>query len=59
MVMAAIAIFGIIAFFRLNINEYPDIDYPYVTVTTRLKGASPEIMELDITDPLEEEINTI
>jgi HAE1 family hydrophobic/amphiphilic exporter-1 len=59
MMMAAIAIFGIIAFFRLSINEFPDVDYPYVTVTTRLKGASPEIMELDITDPLEEEINTI
>ena len=35
------------------------MDFPIVNVTTRLKGASPEIMDIDVTDKIEEAINTI
>ncbi len=59
MMIAAIAVFGILGYQRLGVDEYPKVDYPYVTVTTTLRGASPEVMEADVTDPLEEEVNTI
>lgn len=59
MMVSALGVFGIIAYFLLGVDQYPQIDYPYVVVQTKLRGASPDVMELDITDPLEEEINTI
>lgn len=59
MMIAAIAVFGVLGYQRLGVDEYPHVDFPYVTVTTTLRGASPEVMEADVTDPLEEEINTI
>lgn len=59
MMVSAIAIFGVIAYLRMGIDEYPKIDYPYVAVYTTLRGASPDVTEIDITDVLEEEINAI
>lgn len=59
MVVSAMGVFGLVAYFLLGVDEYPKIDYPYVVVQTKLRGASPEVMELDVTDPLEEEINAI
>ncbi len=59
MIVSAIGVFGAIAYFMLGVDQYPKIDYPYVVVQTKLRGASPDVMELDVTDPLEEEINTI
>src|SRR3989338_2320917 len=59
MIVSAMGVFGLVAYFLLGVDEYPKIDYPYVVVQTKLRGASPEVMELDVTDPLEEEINAI
>ncbi len=59
MMVSALGVFGLIAYFMLSVDQYPKIDYPYVVVQTKLRGASPDVMELDVTDPLEEEINTI
>ncbi|OGF63633.1 MAG: hypothetical protein A2Y62_01945 [Candidatus Fischerbacteria bacterium RBG_13_37_8] len=58
-VMAAIVIFGVISFMRLGIDLFPEIDIPYVSVTTVLTGASPEVIDNDVTDVLEEQIKTI
>ena len=58
-VMAAIVIFGWISFTRLGIDLFPEIDFPYVSVTTILQGASPEVIDNDVTDVLEEQIKTI
>ncbi len=58
-VMAAIVIFGWISFQRLGIDLFPEIDIPYVSVTTVLTGASPEVIDNDVTDVLEEQIKTI
>ncbi|MFQ5957027.1 MAG: efflux RND transporter permease subunit, partial [Candidatus Brocadiales bacterium] len=59
MMVSAIGVFGIITYLRLGVDQYPKIDYPYVVVQSKLRGANPDVMELDVTDPLEEEINTI
>jgi multidrug efflux pump len=55
----AIILFGIIAFSRLPVREYPDIDPPIVSVTTFYRGASPNVIETEITDVLEEQFATL
>jgi len=55
----AIILFGVIAFTRLPVREYPDIDPPVVSVTTFYRGASPSVVETEITDVLEEQLATL
>ncbi len=55
----AIVIFGIIGFTFLGVRDYPAIDPPNVSVTTSYPGANAEIVESQITEPLEKEINGI
>ena len=55
----ALVVIGVVAYFTLGVDRFPKVDIPTVTVTTRLVGASPEDIETEITDKLEESINTI
>src|SRR5512143_3277396 len=55
----AILLFGVIAFTRLPVREYPDVDPPIVSVTTLYRGASPDVVETEVTDILEEEFATL
>jgi len=54
-----IVLVGAIAFERLSVREYPKIDTPVVSVRTVYKGASPQVMESQITQPLEDSISGI
>jgi multidrug efflux pump len=54
-----ILLFGIIAFTRLPVREYPDIDPPIISVTTFYRGASPAVIETEITNVLEEQFATL
>ena len=54
-----IVLFGIVAYTRLPVREYPDIDPPIVSITTFYRGASPNVIETEITDILEEQMSTI
>lgn len=54
-----IIIFGIIGFNLLGIREYPSVDPPTVSVSTNYPGANADIIESQITEPLEESINGI
>ncbi|MFD2532655.1 efflux RND transporter permease subunit [Gracilimonas halophila] len=54
-----ILILGIVAFTFLGIREYPATEPPIVTVSTSYTGANAEVIESQITEPLEEEINGI
>ncbi len=54
-----IILFGVIGFSFLGIREYPSVDPPTVTVSTSYPGANAEIIESQITEPLEESINGI
>jgi HAE1 family hydrophobic/amphiphilic exporter-1 len=58
MMMLALVVLGIVSFRRLAIDEYPDITYPIVIVQTTYPGASPEVMERDVSRPIEEALNT-
>ena len=55
----ALIFFGVLGYQRLGIDLYPKVDFPMVTITTTLFGAAPEVMDTDITDPIEEQVNTI
>jgi HAE1 family hydrophobic/amphiphilic exporter-1 len=59
MVMVAIMVFGIYSYQRLPIEQMPDIDFPVVAVVVSYPGASPEAVEADVVEPLEEAVNTI
>ena len=54
-----ILIVGIIGYRELAVREMPDADFPVVTVTVDWRGAAPDVMETEVTDLIEEEINTI
>src|SRR5262245_29099268 len=54
-----ILLFGIIAFIRLPVREYPDIDPPIISVITFYRGASPSVVETEITNVLEEQFATL
>ncbi len=58
-VMLAISVVGIAGYFKLGLDQFPKIDFPVVVVTTRLDGAAPEEVETEITDKIEEAVNTI
>ncbi len=54
-----LVIFGLIGFNYLGVREFPSVDPPIVTVTTNYPGANADIIESQITEPLEESINGI
>ena len=51
-----IVLIGAVSFDRLSVREYPKIDEPNVTVTVRYPGASAEVIETQVTKPLEDSI---
>lgn len=55
----AIVLFGIIGYTYLGIREYPAVDPPIITVSTTYTGANADVIESEITEPLEESINGI
>ncbi len=60
MVMSiVIVLFGIIGYTFLGVREYPAIDPPVITVRTSYTGANPEIIESQITEPIEKSLNSI
>ncbi len=54
-----IVLVGVISFLRLTVREYPKIDSPVVSVRTVYKGASPQVIESQVTQPLEDSISGI
>jgi len=63
-VLAAVMILGLVflgafSYFRLNVERFPNVDIPFVIISTRLPGASPEEIESDVTDKIEAEVNSI
>ena len=54
-----IVLFGIIGYTFLGVREYPSIDPPIITVSTNYVGANADVIESQVTEPLEEQINGI
>ncbi len=54
MIMASTIIFGVVAVTRIGISQFPDVDFPNITVSVTWEGAAPEVMENDVVEVLEE-----
>ncbi len=59
MVMLAIVVLGLFSYQRLKVDQFPNIDFPVVVVTAEYPGASPEIVESEVTKKIEEGVNSI
>src|SRR4051794_28030642 len=55
----SLSVIGIFSFTQLGVDRFPKIDIPTVVVTTVQPGAAPEQIETEITDKIEEGVNTI
>jgi HAE1 family hydrophobic/amphiphilic exporter-1 len=59
MLIMSLTVIGVFSYSRLTVERFPRVEFPTITVTTRLPGAAPEEVETEITDKLEESVNTI
>ena len=59
MIMLALMVIGLLATFRMKVEEFPNIEFPFVVVNTVYSRASPEVIETDITKKIEDKVNTI
>jgi HAE1 family hydrophobic/amphiphilic exporter-1 len=59
MLIAGLAVLGLVSIPRLGLDLFPRVEFPIVTVTSVLEGASPETVEREVSQVLEESINTI
>lgn len=58
-IILILVVVGILGYGRLSVDRFPKMDSPMVSVTTNLEGASPQEIETEITDKIEEAVNTI
>jgi HAE1 family hydrophobic/amphiphilic exporter-1 len=59
MITLSLIVFGVLGYNQLGVDQMPEMEFPIVTVTAQLEGAAPEVMEEDVTEVLEEQLNTI
>ena len=59
MLILSLIVFGVLGYRNLGVDQFPKMEFPVVTVLATLEGASPEVIEQDVTDPLEEQLNTL
>ncbi len=59
MMMVALAVLGLTSYQQLKVDQFPDVEFPLVTVTTLYPGASPETVEREVTKRIEEAVNTV
>src|SRR5947207_15489179 len=55
----SLTVIGAFSFTRLGVDRFPKVDFPTITITTVQPGAAPEQIETEITDKIEEAVNTI
>jgi HAE1 family hydrophobic/amphiphilic exporter-1 len=59
MVMVGIVVLGLFSYARLRVEQMPDVTLPFMQVLTVYPGASPEVVETDVSKPLEYAVNTV
>ena len=59
MLVGAFVVLGWISLGRIGVDLFPRVEFPYVSITTLLEGAAPETIETEVTDAIEEQVNTI
>jgi HAE1 family hydrophobic/amphiphilic exporter-1 len=58
-IVLSLVVVGVFGYLTLGVDLFPDVDFPIVTVTTRLPGSAPEEIETEVTDRIERAVNTI
>lgn len=59
MLMFACLVLGLFGLQRLNVDHFPDVNFPVVVIQTHYPGASPESVEQDVSQPIEEAVNSL
>jgi len=59
MMSAAIILFGLISYQRIGIDRFPNIEFPMISISTALPGASPEVIDTSVTNIIESSVNSI
>ncbi|MFA6435083.1 MAG: efflux RND transporter permease subunit [Elusimicrobiales bacterium] len=59
MMITALVVMGAFSYFRLGVDLFPNVEFPFVVIQTSLRGAGPEEIESSVTKPIEEAVNTI
>ncbi len=59
MMMVALVVLGLFSYDRIGVDQFPNVDVPVVLVTTAYAGASTETVEIEVTKPIEEALNTV
>ena len=59
MMIMSLIVLGWFSYIKLNVDLYPNVDIPYVVITTVLPGAGPEQIETDVTKKIEDAVNPI
>ena len=59
LLMAALLLFGLLGYRALPVSELPNVDFPTISVSASLPGASPETMAAAVATPLEAQLSTI
>jgi HAE1 family hydrophobic/amphiphilic exporter-1 len=59
MLIMALVVLGAVSYPEIGVDLLPKVDFPIVTITTHLNGASPEVIDVDVTDMIEGSVNTI
>src|SRR3954464_4602841 len=59
MLILALVVVGATAYFRLGVDRFPSVDLPTVSIRTTLPGASPEETETEVSEVIEEAVNTV
>lgn len=59
MLMAAMMIFGFLQMRKMGVSQMPDVDFPVVNIGVTYEGAAPQVMELDVIDPIESAVLSV
>ena len=58
-IVLSLVVIGLFGYTKLGVDLFPKVDFPNVTITIQEDGASPEEIETDVVDKVEEAVNTI
>jgi hydrophobe/amphiphile efflux-1 (HAE1) family protein len=59
MLMAGTVVFGLVALSRIGISQFPDVDFPTISIDVTWEGAAPEVIENDVVEVLEEAVSQV
>jgi HAE1 family hydrophobic/amphiphilic exporter-1 len=59
MMILALVVLGVFSYGRLGIDQWPNVEFPFLAIETRYSGASPEAVEREVTKKIEESVHTV